>query len=51
MASDEAFVLSKKSPARWKRRDRPYRGGPSPYSVKVKNPEHPAMERVIDSFG
>jgi bifunctional non-homologous end joining protein LigD len=33
-----------------KRRDRPYRAGPSPYSVKVKNRTHPAMSRVKDAF-
>jgi bifunctional non-homologous end joining protein LigD len=31
-----------------KRRDRPYRGGRSPYWVKVKNPKSPAMTRVKD---
>jgi hypothetical protein len=31
------------------RRDRPYRGGPSPHR-EVKNRKHPAMERVMDSF-
>jgi bifunctional non-homologous end joining protein LigD len=34
-----------------KRRDRPYRGGRSPYWVKVKNRSHPAMNRVMESFG
>ena len=34
-----------------KRRDRPYRGGRSKDWVKVKNRKHPAMERVMDSFG
>ena len=34
-----------------KRRDRPYRGGRSKDWVKVKNRQHPAMERVIDVFG
>jgi bifunctional non-homologous end joining protein LigD len=29
-----------------KRRDRPYRAGRSPYWVKVKNPESPAMTRA-----
>ena len=33
-----------------KRRDRPYRGGPSKDWVKVKNRKHPAMERVKDTF-
>ena len=33
-----------------KRRDRPYRGGRSPYWVKVKNRKHPAMDRVMESF-
>ena len=33
-----------------KRRDRPYRGGRSPYWLKVKNRKHPALERVKDSF-
>jgi bifunctional non-homologous end joining protein LigD len=32
-----------------KRRDRPYRAGPSPYWVKVKNSTHPAMSRVMES--
>jgi ATP-dependent DNA ligase len=31
-----------------KRRDRPYRGGPSKHWVKVKNPNHPAYRRVQD---
>ena len=30
-----------------KRRDRPYRAGGSPDWVKAKNPDHPAMVRVI----
>jgi bifunctional non-homologous end joining protein LigD len=30
-----------------KRRDRPYRGGPSSHWVKVKNRKHPAMDRVL----
>jgi bifunctional non-homologous end joining protein LigD len=34
-----------------KRQDRPYRGGRSPYWLKVKNSSHPAMNRVMDSFG
>ena len=33
-----------------KRRDRPYRAGPSPYWVKVKNRQHPAMSRLIDAL-
>ena len=33
-----------------KRRDRPYRGGRSPDWVKVKNREHPAMDRVKEAF-
>jgi ATP-dependent DNA ligase len=33
-----------------KRRDRPYRGGRSPHWIKVKNREHPAIERVRDTF-
>ena len=33
-----------------KRRDRPYRGGPSPHWVKVKNRTHPAMSRVMDAL-
>ncbi len=33
-----------------KHKDRPYRAGRSPHWVKVKNREHPAMERVMDSF-
>jgi ATP-dependent DNA ligase len=33
-----------------KRRDRPYRAGPSPHWVKVKNRAHPAMGRVMESF-
>jgi ATP-dependent DNA ligase len=32
-------------------RDRPYRGGRSKHWIKVKNRKHPAMERVMDSFG
>jgi bifunctional non-homologous end joining protein LigD len=34
-----------------KHRDRPYRGGRSNDWIKVKNRKHPAMERVMDSFG
>ena len=33
-----------------KRRDRPYRAGPLPHWVKVKNRAHPAMGRVMESF-
>jgi ATP-dependent DNA ligase len=33
-----------------KRRDRPYRGGRSKDWIKVKNRNHPAMERVKDAF-
>jgi hypothetical protein len=33
-----------------KHRDRGYRAGTSPNRVKVKNPKHPAMKRVKDSF-
>jgi bifunctional non-homologous end joining protein LigD len=33
-----------------KRRDRPYRGGPSKDWIKVKNRTHPAMSRVMESF-
>ena len=33
-----------------KRVDRPYRGGRSPDWVKVKNRQHPAMERAKDAF-
>ena len=32
-----------------KHKDRPYRAGRSPHWVKVKNREHPAMERVMDA--
>jgi hypothetical protein len=38
---------------RWRRaisRDRAYRAGPSPNWVKMKNPKHPAMHRVKESF-
>jgi bifunctional non-homologous end joining protein LigD len=34
-----------------KRADRRYRGGRSPDWIKVKNRKHPAMERVMESFG
>jgi hypothetical protein len=33
-----------------KRVDRPYRAGRSKDWVKVKNRNHPAMDRVMDSF-
>jgi len=33
-----------------KRRDRPYRGGPSKDWLKIKNREHPAMARVMASY-
>jgi ATP-dependent DNA ligase len=33
-----------------KRRDRAYRAGTSPNWVKVKNPKHPAMTRVMKAF-
>jgi bifunctional non-homologous end joining protein LigD len=33
-----------------KRRDRPYRSGRSPDWVKVKNRQHPAIERVKEAF-
>jgi len=31
-----------------KRRDRPYRSGRSPDSIKVKNPEAPAARRIME---
>jgi ATP-dependent DNA ligase len=34
-----------------KHRDPPYQGGRSKHWAKVKNWKHPAMERVMDSFG
>jgi ATP-dependent DNA ligase len=34
-----------------KRRDRPYQSGRSKYWVKVKNRKHPAMSRVMETFG
>jgi ATP-dependent DNA ligase len=34
-----------------KRRDRPYQAGRSKHWVKVKNRRHPAMSRVMESFG
>jgi bifunctional non-homologous end joining protein LigD len=33
-----------------KHRARTYRAGPSPNWIKVKNPKHPAMTRVKDTF-
>ena len=33
-----------------KRNDRPYRAGISPNWVKVKNPAHPAMARIKETF-
>ena len=33
-----------------KRRDRPYRAGRSPDCIKVKNREHPSIERVKEAF-
>jgi ATP-dependent DNA ligase len=33
-----------------KHRDRPYRAGTSPNWLKVKNPKHPAMTRVMEAF-
>jgi bifunctional non-homologous end joining protein LigD len=33
-----------------KRRDRPYRPGPSPHRIKNKNRSHPAMSRVMEAF-
>ena len=33
-----------------KRRDRAYRAGTSPNRLKVKNPAHPAMQRVKDGL-
>jgi hypothetical protein len=33
-----------------KRRDRPYRGGPSKHWIKIKNRKHPAMSRVMEAF-
>jgi hypothetical protein len=34
-----------------KRRDRPYQAGRSKHWVKVKNRQHPAMDRVMEAFG
>jgi ATP-dependent DNA ligase len=34
-----------------KRRDRPYQAGRSRHWVKEKNRKHPAMLRVMESFG
>jgi ATP-dependent DNA ligase len=33
-----------------KHRDRPYRGGRQKHWIKVKNRNHPAMERVLESY-
>jgi hypothetical protein len=33
-----------------KHRDRPYRGGRQKHWIKVKNRQHPAMVRVLDSY-
>jgi len=33
-----------------KRRDRPYQAGRSKHWIKVKNRNHPAMNRVLESF-
>jgi bifunctional non-homologous end joining protein LigD len=33
-----------------KRRDRPYRAGPSPHWIKNKNRSHPAMSRVVEAL-
>ena len=33
-----------------KRRDRPYRGGPSKHWLKTKNRKHPTMDRVMEAF-
>ena len=33
-----------------KLRDRPYRPGRSPHWVKVKNRQHPAFSRMIETF-
>jgi len=34
-----------------KRRDRPYQAGRSKHWIKVKNRKHPAMSRVMETFG
>jgi len=34
-----------------KRRDRPYQAGRSKHWIKIKNRAHPAMGRVMESFG
>jgi bifunctional non-homologous end joining protein LigD len=34
-----------------KHRERAYRAGAAPHWVKVKNPAHPAMQRVKDIHG
>jgi hypothetical protein len=36
--------------ARKEWRDRSYRAGTSPNWLKVKNPRHPAMQRVKEAF-
>jgi hypothetical protein len=33
-----------------KHRDRPYRGGRSPHWIKVKNRQHPALQRVMEAM-
>jgi ATP-dependent DNA ligase len=33
-----------------KRSDRPYRGGRSKDWIKIKNREHPAMQRVMEAY-
>jgi hypothetical protein len=33
-----------------KRSDRPYRGGRSPHWIKIKNRQHPALQRVKEAF-
>jgi ATP-dependent DNA ligase len=33
-----------------KHRDRPYRGGRQKHWIKVKNRQHPAMDRVLESY-
>ena len=34
-----------------KHRDRPYQAGRSKHWVKIKNRQHPAMSRVMETFG
>jgi bifunctional non-homologous end joining protein LigD len=34
-----------------KHRDRPYRGGRQKFSIKCKNRQHPAFNRVMDAMG